>query len=109
MKFKIIIYFFCISLNFAAQPDDYGYTEKWFAELTEKLKADPNNYKLIWERISLSGFNRSYFDIYKKSRNLNSELGYFKNSTELFDDLNKLINNNVVIDNHNITEFKMSF
>jgi tetratricopeptide (TPR) repeat protein len=107
MKFKIIIYFFCISLNFTAQPDDYGYTEKWFAELTEKLKADPNNYKLIWERISLSGFNRSYFDIYKKSRNLNSELGYFKNSAELFDDLNKLINNNVVIDNHYITEFKM--
>jgi tetratricopeptide (TPR) repeat protein len=107
MKLKIIICFFFISLNLAAQPGDYGYSEKRFAELTEKLKAEPNNYDLIWERIDLSGFNNTYFDIYKKSGKLNGELSYFKNSTELFDDLNKLINNNVVIDNHNIAEFKM--
>jgi hypothetical protein len=107
MKLKFIIYFFFISLNLAAQPGDYGYSERRFAELTEKLKADPNNYDLIWERINLSRFKKTYFDIYKKSGNLNGELSYFKNSTELFDDLNKLINNNVVIANHNIAEFKM--
>lgn len=43
----------------------------------------------------------------KKSGNLEGELSYFKNASELFDDLNKLINNNVVIYNHNIAEFKM--
>lgn len=107
MKLKIIICFFFISLNLAAQPSDYGYSEKRFAELTEKLKAEPNNYDLIWERIDLSSFNNRYFDIYKKSGNLNGELSYFKNATELFDDLNKLIDNNVVIGKHNTAEFKM--
>ncbi len=107
MKLKIIICFFFISLNLAAQPSDYGYSEKRFAELTEKLKAEPNNYDLIWERIDLSSFNNTYFDIYKKNGNLNGELSYFKNATELFDDLNKLIDNNVVIGKHNIAEFKM--
>ncbi len=107
MKLKIIICFFFISLNLVAQPGDYGYSEKRFAELTEKLKAEPNNYDLICERINLSSFNNTYFDIYKKSGNLNGELSYFKNATELFDDLNKLIDNNVVIGKHNIAEFKM--
>ena len=109
MKLKIIFFFFIILLNLSAQPgfDVLEYTTKRFAELTEKLKADPDNYELIWERIDLSGFNNTYFDIYKKRGNLKGELSYFKNSTELFDDLNKLINNNVVIDNHNIAEFKM--
>jgi tetratricopeptide (TPR) repeat protein len=109
MKLKIIILLFFISLNLTAQPgfDVYQVTKKRFDELTEKLKADSNNYELIWERIELTGFNYTYFDIYKKSGNLNSELVYFKNATELFDDLNKLINNNIIIDNHNIAEFKM--
>lgn len=107
MKLKSIIFFFFISINLAAQPIDYGHSERRFAELTEKLKADPNNYDMIWERIDLSRFNDTYFDIYKKSGNLKGELSYFKNATELFADLNKLINNNVVIDNHNIAEFKM--
>lgn len=107
MKLIIIICFFFISFNLIAQPGDYGYSIRHFAELTEKLKTDPNNYELIWERISLSRFNDKYFNIYKKSGNLKGELSYFKNSTELFDDLNKLIKNNVVIDNHNIAEFKM--
>ena len=107
MKLKIIICFFFISSNLAAQPGDYGQSKRRFAELTEKLKVDSNNYELIWERIDLSGFNNTYFDIYKKSENLKGELSYFKNGTELFEDLNKLINNNVVIKNHNIAEFKM--
>ncbi|HXI01298.1 MAG TPA: hypothetical protein VNI52_13605 [Sphingobacteriaceae bacterium] len=104
---KLIICFLFISLNLAAQPGYYGYTKRRFAELTEKLKADPNNYELIWERIGVSGFNNTYFDFYKKGGDLRGQLSSFKNSTELFDDLNKLINNNVVIDHHNIAEFKM--
>lgn len=107
MKLQIIIFIFFISLKIIAQPGDYGYSEKRFKELTEKLKADPNNYELIWERIKISRFNDTYFDIYKKSGNFNAELSYFKNSTELFEDLNKLINNNYVIDNHNIAEFTL--
>jgi tetratricopeptide (TPR) repeat protein len=107
MKLKSIVFFFFISIKLLAQPGDYGMSARRFEELTEKLKADPNNYELIWERISLSGFNNTYFDIYKKSGNLKGELSYFKNSTELFNDLNKLIDNNVVIGKHNITEFKI--
>jgi tetratricopeptide (TPR) repeat protein len=107
MKLTLIIVLFLISLNLAAQPVDDGYSERRFAELTEKLKVEPNNYELIWQRIDLSCFNHTYFDIYKKSGNLKGELSYFKTSTELFNDLNKLINNNVVIDKHNIAEFKM--
>ena len=96
-----------MSLELVAQPGDYGYSERRFEELTQKLKVDSNNYELIWKRIDLSRFNNTYFDIYKKSENLNGELSYFKKSNELFNDLNKLIDNNVVIDNHNIAEFKM--
>ncbi len=107
MRVYIPLFLFFISLNLVAQPGDYGCSERRFAELTEKLKTAPNNYELIWERIDLSSFNNTYFDIYKKSGNLKGELSYFKNSTELFNDLNKLINNNVIIDNHNIAEFKM--
>jgi tetratricopeptide (TPR) repeat protein len=107
MKLKSVIFFFFISINLLAQPGDYGMSERRFEELSENLKADPNNYEMIWERISLSGFNNTYFDMYKKSGNLKGELSYFKNSTELFNDLNKLINNNIVVDNHNTAEFKM--
>lgn len=109
MKLKIILFLSFISLNIAAQPgfNVYEVKLKHFAELTEKLKTDPNNFDLIWERIDISGFNNTYFDIYKKSGNLNGELSFFKNVTELFDDLNKLIDNNFVIGKHNIAEFKM--
>jgi hypothetical protein len=55
MKVVIVIFFFLISLKLAAQPGDYGYSERRFEELTEKLKADHNNYKFIWERIQLRG------------------------------------------------------
>lgn len=68
MKLKIIIFLTLISVNIWAQPgfDLEEYTTKRFAELTEKLKADPSNYELIWKRIDLSRFNDTYFDIYKK-------------------------------------------
>lgn len=107
MRVQITLFFIFISLNLAAQPGDYGFSKMRFTELTEKLIGDPNNYELIWERIDLSRFNNTYFDIYKKSGNLEVELSYFENSTELFNDLDKLIDNNVVIGKHHIAEFKM--
>ena len=109
MKQGIVLLLFFTSLNLAAQPGDleYAYSKKRFAELTEKLKVEPDNHQLIWERITLSGFNNTYFNIYKESGALKGNISYFEDLSELFDGLNKLIDNNIVIGNHNIAEFKM--
>lgn len=107
MKRVIIIFIFLFSINVAAQPGDYGYSERVFTELTDALKKDPNNYELIWERIEVSRFDNTYFDMYSKSGDLKSQLSYFKDPAEIFNDLNKLIDNNAVIGKHNIAEFKM--
>lgn len=107
MKLIIILFLF-IPLNIVAQPgfNVEKFKKERFSELTKELKENPNNYELIWERINLSGFNNTYFDIYKENQ-IKYHLFYFKNSNELLYDLNKLINNNIVIGNHNIVEFKM--
>ncbi|MCU0350672.1 MAG: hypothetical protein MUF43_07565 [Flavobacterium sp.] len=107
MKLNFVIFLFLISFNLVAQPGDYGASRNHFEVLTKKLIEDPNNCELIWERIETSSINRTYFDIYKKSGTIKMELSYFSNADELFDGLNKLINNNFVTHNHNIAEFKM--
>lgn len=97
-----------IGLSLFAQP---GYdveedTKERFTELTEKLKIEPNNYELIWERITLTRFNDTYFDMYKTSGGKEDDIRFFT-YTELLNDLNTLISKNVVIGNHNIAEFKL--
>jgi tetratricopeptide (TPR) repeat protein len=107
MKLKSILFLIFTSLKLFAQPGDYGYSERQFEELTDKLKKDPHNYELRWKRIALSGFNHTYFDIYEKSGTIKSQVSYFKKPEELLDDLNILINKNVVINEHNVAEFIM--
>lgn len=107
MKLKIILLFFFISFNVAAQPGDRGYSTRRFEELTEQLKQDPDNYRLIWERIWVSGFPHTSFDMYTKSGNIEYRVSHFKNTAELVNDLNKLIDSNIVIGNFGVSEFKM--
>jgi len=108
MKLKIILYLFLIPLNLVAQPGDHGASLRRFAELTEKLKTDANNYELIWQRITVSRFHDRHFDMYTKSgSHLDRRHSFFKNFNELLDDLNKLIDNSVVNKNYNIAKLKL--
>lgn len=108
MKHTVLIFLFFLKFTLNAQPgyDVEQYTKVRFAELTEKLNTEPNNYELIWERITLTSFNDTYFDMYKTSGGKEDDIRFFT-YTELLNDLNTLISKNVIIGNHNIAEFKL--
>jgi len=111
MKLIVVIYLLSISFKLAAQPDSKYFIQSKFYDLTVKIKEDSNNDSLIWERIKLSGFNTlkaeipldDYYDVFYKS----IRLFPYKDPNQLFDDLNKVISNDIVFEDHNIAYFKM--